>query len=74
MAYLLYQIRADTAEYLYLVLQSKDLGRDTDEVENVLLETEWYESVYNPFRIESCLPLTSTGHQLMLTLRRRLVL
>lgn len=35
------QIRADTAEHLYLVLQSKDLGYDTDEVENILLETEW---------------------------------
>ncbi|KAJ7069814.1 TBCD protein [Mycena amicta] len=34
-------IRSATSEYLYLVLQSIDLGRDTDEVEEVLLETEW---------------------------------
>ena len=37
----MYQIRADTAEVLYLVLQTKDIGRDTDEVEEILLETEW---------------------------------
>lgn len=36
------QIRRDTAEYLYVVLQSVDVGRDTDDVEKVLLETEWY--------------------------------
>jgi hypothetical protein len=35
------QIRADTAEYLYLMLQSKDIGKETDEVENLLLEIEW---------------------------------
>ncbi|KAJ6559228.1 TBCD protein [Mycena vulgaris] len=34
-------IRSDSGEYLYLVLQSTDVGRDTDEVEEVLLETEW---------------------------------
>lgn len=27
---------------MYLVLQGTDLGRETDEVEEVLLETEWY--------------------------------
>lgn len=27
---------------MYLVLQSADLGRDTDDVEQILLETEWY--------------------------------
>ncbi|KAJ7600517.1 TBCD protein [Mycena floridula] len=34
-------IRSETAEYLYLTLQSKDIGRETDEVEEILLETEW---------------------------------
>ncbi|OSD07226.1 TBCD protein [Trametes coccinea BRFM310] len=35
------RVRADTAEYLYLVLSSKDTEMDTDEVEDILLETEW---------------------------------
>ncbi|KAI0031394.1 TBCD protein [Vararia minispora EC-137] len=35
------RIRADTAEYLYQVLQSRDFSRDTDGAENLLLETEW---------------------------------
>ena len=35
-------MRADTAEYLYLVLSSKDTGLETDEVEQILLETEWW--------------------------------
>jgi len=35
------QIRAATAEYMYLVMQSKELGRETDAAEEVLLETEW---------------------------------
>lgn len=35
------QIRTATAEYMYLVVQSKDLGRETAEAEEVLLETEW---------------------------------
>ncbi|KAI9058356.1 TBCD protein [Trametes sanguinea] len=35
------RVRADTAEYLYLVLSSKDTGMDTDEVEEILLQTEW---------------------------------
>jgi hypothetical protein len=39
------KIRSDTAEYLYLVLQSKDIGNHTDEAEDVLLETEWYALV-----------------------------
>jgi len=34
-------IRAATAEYMYLVMQSKDLGKETDAAEEVLLETEW---------------------------------
>jgi len=37
-----YQIRAETARYLYLVLQSRDIGKDTDDVEELLLETEWF--------------------------------
>ncbi|TFK86795.1 ARM repeat-containing protein [Polyporus arcularius HHB13444] len=35
------RVRADTAEYLYVVLSSKDTGLETDEVEEILLETEW---------------------------------
>ncbi|KAJ6613342.1 TBCD protein [Mycena sp. CBHHK59/15] len=34
-------IRSDAGEHLYLVLQGTDVGRETDEVEEVLLETEW---------------------------------
>ncbi|KAF8895385.1 ARM repeat-containing protein [Infundibulicybe gibba] len=34
-------VRVDTAEFLYLFLQSVDLGEDTDEIEEILLETEW---------------------------------
>lgn len=41
------QIRTNTAEYLYLILQSKDVGGDTDEAEGVILETEWL--VAQPF-------------------------
>ena len=37
-------MRADTAEYLYLVLSSKDTGLETEEAEEVLLETEWLVS------------------------------
>jgi hypothetical protein len=36
------QIRAETARYLYLFLQSRDIGKDTDDVEELLLETEWF--------------------------------
>ncbi|EJF63417.1 ARM repeat-containing protein [Dichomitus squalens LYAD-421 SS1] len=35
------RVRADTAEYLYTVLSSKETGIQTDEVEEILLETEW---------------------------------
>ncbi|EIN12617.1 TBCD protein [Punctularia strigosozonata HHB-11173 SS5] len=35
------KVRADTAEYLYLFLQSNDVQGDTEEIENLLLETEW---------------------------------
>ncbi|KAJ6508836.1 TBCD protein [Mycena sanguinolenta] len=34
-------VRSDASEYLYLVLQGADIGRETDEIEEVLLETEW---------------------------------
>ncbi|RDB18014.1 Tubulin-specific chaperone D [Hypsizygus marmoreus] len=37
-------IRRETAEHIYLVLQGADMGRDTDDVEEVLLETEWSSS------------------------------
>ena len=36
------QIRTETARYLYLFLQSRDIGRETDEVEELLLETKWF--------------------------------
>ena len=36
------QIRADTAEYLYVFFQSKDIGFESDEIEEILLDTEWY--------------------------------
>lgn len=36
------QVRAETAEYFYFVLQEKDIGRETEPIEEVLLETEWY--------------------------------
>lgn len=35
------QIRGDTAEYLYLLLQGTDALEIDDEAESVLLETEW---------------------------------
>ena len=35
------QIRTETARYLYLFFQSRDIGKDTEEVEELLLETEW---------------------------------
>ncbi|PPQ80979.1 hypothetical protein CVT25_015132 [Psilocybe cyanescens] len=34
-------VRSDTAEYLYILLQSADLGLETDAIEDILLETEW---------------------------------
>lgn len=37
-------VRRDTAEYLYVVLQGADVGRETDDVEQILLETEWSSS------------------------------
>jgi hypothetical protein len=35
------RIRMDTAEYFYLGLQSTEFISDVDEVEAVVLETEW---------------------------------
>jgi len=35
------KVRSETAEYLYVFLQSADLGFETEAVENILLETEW---------------------------------
>jgi len=37
-------IRAETAKFLYLFLQSRDIGGDTGEVEEILLETEWFSN------------------------------
>jgi len=37
-------VRSETAEFLYLSLQSLDIGQETDEAENVILETEWSSS------------------------------
>jgi len=37
-------IRTETAKYLYLFLQSRDIGGDTGEVEELLLETEWFSN------------------------------
>ncbi|KAJ4000417.1 TBCD protein [Lentinula boryana] len=34
-------VRSETAEFLYIALQSMDLHRNTEEAENILLETEW---------------------------------
>ncbi|KIY45609.1 ARM repeat-containing protein [Fistulina hepatica ATCC 64428] len=34
-------VRAETAEYVYMFLQSVDIGLETDDAEEVLLETEW---------------------------------
>lgn len=36
------KVRSETAEYLYLMLQASDMEVDTDEIEELLLETEWY--------------------------------
>lgn len=41
------QIRADTAEALYTILQTKDIVYD-DEADAILLETEWYVALFKP--------------------------
>ncbi|KAH9922790.1 ARM repeat-containing protein [Epithele typhae] len=35
------RIRIETAEYLYLTLSSRETGMETEDVEEILLETEW---------------------------------
>ncbi|KAF8513769.1 TBCD protein [Gautieria morchelliformis] len=35
------KVRTETAEHLYLVMQAKDLGVETDEAEELLLDTDW---------------------------------
>ncbi|KAH8825282.1 TBCD protein [Flagelloscypha sp. PMI_526] len=42
-------VRSSTAENLYLLLQSADLGRDTDGVEEILLQTEWTNNAHDMF-------------------------
>jgi hypothetical protein len=43
------KVRSETAEYLYVLLQSADLGFETEAVEDILLETEWYVKLSLPF-------------------------
>ncbi|KAI1789614.1 ARM repeat-containing protein [Ganoderma leucocontextum] len=54
------RVRADTAEYLYLVLSSKDTGLETDDVEEILLETEWSSKVSTE-EAGRCVELLSTA-------------
>ncbi|KAF8908871.1 TBCD protein [Gymnopilus junonius] len=35
------KVRSETAEYIYVVLQSADIEFETDAIEDILLETEW---------------------------------
>lgn len=42
------KVRSDTAEYLYVFLQSADFGFETEAVEEILLETEWYVKISFP--------------------------
>ena len=35
------KVRTEAAEDLYLVMQARDLGFDTDEAEEILLDTDW---------------------------------
>ncbi|KZT40598.1 ARM repeat-containing protein [Sistotremastrum suecicum HHB10207 ss-3] len=37
------KIRSDTAESLYLLFQTRDVGFDTSDAEEMLLETDWYD-------------------------------
>lgn len=64
-----WQIRADTAEALFLILQTKDVDRETDEVEDVLLETEWSVRAF-PYR-DAYLIYPHTGQRVTLQPRRR---
>ncbi|TFK74799.1 TBCD protein [Pluteus cervinus] len=43
-------IRSETAEHLHLTLQGADLEFDTDEVDDILLQTDWAHDA-----VESCL-------------------
>jgi len=36
------QVRAETAEFLFSLLQTRDIIEDSDDLEAILLETEWY--------------------------------
>ena len=57
-----YQVRSSTAEHLYIVLQSKDLGWEPDEqVEEILLETEWYDRLSEWFLTSVELSVCLTG-------------
>ena len=42
------KVRSDTAEYFYVFLQSADIGFETDAIEDILLETEWYVKFFLP--------------------------
>lgn len=54
------QVRTETARYLYLFLQSRDIGKDTDEVEELLLETEWLVDLAS-HAAGKLIPALSTG-------------
>ncbi|KZT19455.1 TBCD protein [Neolentinus lepideus HHB14362 ss-1] len=41
------KIRSDTAEYLYMILQSKYVNVDTEVAEEILLESEWASTNMN---------------------------
>jgi hypothetical protein len=40
------KVRSDTAEYLYVFLQSADIGFETEAMEEILLETEWCVKIF----------------------------
>ncbi|KAI0822273.1 TBCD protein [Trametes gibbosa] len=60
------RVRADTAEYLFLVLSSKDIGMETDSVEEILLETEWSskEKAMVENAAKRCIDLLAQSHVL----------
>ncbi|KAF7978518.1 hypothetical protein HWV62_45689 [Athelia sp. TMB] len=41
LAHAIPKVRSDAAEHLYLVIQGKDLDCETENAEDILLETEW---------------------------------
>jgi len=67
----LIKVRSETAEYLYVFLQSADLGFETEAVEDILLETEWYVKI--PLLHSSKLIQTTSfeGRQLTSKWKRR---